>query len=204
MLKFKEYLEERTTEGFGLTAFDIDETLFHTFSLIYVMKDGKVIDKLNNQQFNTYTLKDGESFDFREFRDAKKFNETSKPIERMFAKARAILKNVVRKGGSKVILLTARADFDDKDTFLNTFHKHGLDISKIHVERGGNLKGAPAQNKVDIIQRYIDTGNFKRIRLFDDAISNLKAVQNMKEKNPNIEFETYLVDPKTGSIKTYK
>lgn len=204
MLKFKDYLEERTSEGFGLTAFDIDETLFHTFSLIYVMKDGKVIQKLNNQEFNTYKLKDGESFDFREFRDAKKFNETSKPIERMFAKAKAILANALRKGGSKVILLTARADFDDKHTFLDTFHKHGLDIDKIYVERGGNLKGSPAQNKVDILQRYIDTGNFKRVRLFDDAISNLKAVLAMKEKNPQIDFETYIVDPKTGGVKTYR
>lgn len=209
MKSFKDYLDESLLieeggGGSGLTAFDIDETLFHTFSLIYVMKDGKIVKKLNNQEFNTYKLHDGESFDFREFRDAKKFRDTSKPIERMFAKAQAILTNVKKTPGSRVILLTARADFDDKKVFLQTFRDHGLDIDSIYVERGGNLKGSPADNKVKILQQHIDTHKYKRVRLFDDAESNLKAFLAMKEKNKDVQFFAYLVDPKTGSVKTYK
>ena len=54
----------------SLTIFDIDDTLFETTALVYVVKDGVVIDKLTNQEYNVYDLKDGESFDFVEFRDA--------------------------------------------------------------------------------------------------------------------------------------
>lgn len=202
MKTFKDYLSE--AEGGGLTAFDIDETLFHTFSLIHVVKDGKVIRKLNNQEFNTYTLTDGESFDFREFRDAKKFRETSKPIERMFAKAKAILANIKRSSTSKMILLTARGDFDDKKIFLQTFRDHGLDIDSIYVERGGNLPGSPAQNKVKILQQHLNSNKYARVRLFDDAKSNLSAFLEMKKDYPTVDFQAYLVDPKTGSVSIFK
>lgn len=202
MKTFKDYLLEGE-EG-GLTAFDIDETLFHTFSLIYVMKGGKIIRKLNNQEFNTYTLKDGESFDFREFKDAKKFRETSKPIERMFAKAKAILANIKKSSNSKMILLTARSDFDDKKVFLQTFRDHGLDIDSIYVERGGNLGIAAADAKVKILQQYLDTNKYARVRLFDDAKSNLTAFLNMKKDYPTVDFQAYLVDPKTGSVSKFK
>ena len=63
--------------GLGLTIFDIDDTLFRTTAQIKVVKDGREIRSLNNQEFNTYKLQDGESFDFGEFRNAEKFNKES-------------------------------------------------------------------------------------------------------------------------------
>ena len=129
MICFKDYIYERQ-EGSGLTIWDIDETLFNTKALIYVMKDGEVFRKLSNQEFNTYKLGAGESFDFREFRDAKHFRDTSEPIVRAINKLIAIHKNVKAKG-SKMIVITARADFDDRDMFLDTFRKQGIDIDDI-------------------------------------------------------------------------
>ena len=139
MKTFTEYLTEKA-EGAGLTIFDIDDTLMHTTAKITVKLHGKVVRELTNQEYNTYQLKKGEEFDFGQFRDAKKFKEESKPIEKMFAKAKAILRNVVNKPGSQMIILTARNDFDDKKTFLDTFRQYGLDIDKIRVERAGKLK----------------------------------------------------------------
>ena len=96
MIGFKDYIYERE-EGAGLTIWDIDETLFNTKALIYVMKGGELVRKLSNQEFNTYKLRAGESFDFREFRDAKHFRDTSEPIAKAINKLIAIHKNVKAK-----------------------------------------------------------------------------------------------------------
>ena len=60
-MKIRDLLEGK---NLGLTIFDIDDTLFRTTAQIKVVKDGKFIRSLNNQEFNTYQLKTGESFDF--------------------------------------------------------------------------------------------------------------------------------------------
>lgn len=203
MLSLKDFLTE-STDGVGLTIFDIDDTLFHTTAKIAVKKDGKVVRELDNQEFNHYKLKPGEEFDFRQFRDAKKFNEESKPIEKMFKKAKIILRNATRKG-STVVIITARANFDDKETFLDTFRKHGLDIDKVRVERAGNIEGdtVPAFKKAIIIRNALNTGLYKRVRLFDDSMTNLKVFLKLQEEFPDIKFEAYFANS-DGSVKTVK
>jgi predicted secreted acid phosphatase len=138
MLSFSDFLSEQA-EGKGLTIFDIDETLFQTFAKIKVVQNGKTVRELDNQEFNTYKLKDGEEFDFGQFKNAELFNKTSQPIRKMLAKAKAILKNASSKG-SKVIIITARSDFDDKKKFLNTFKKYGLDKVKTYKEGSESIE----------------------------------------------------------------
>lgn len=199
MKTFTEYLTEKA-EGAGLTIFDIDDTLMHTTAKITVKLHGKVVRELTNQEYNTYQLKKGEEFDFGQFRDAKKFKEESKPIEKMFAKAKAILRNVVNKPGSQMIILTARNDFDDKKTFLDTFRQYGLDIDKIRVERAGKLKDfSPAHAKYVIIYNYLKQGKFARVRLFDDSMTNLKEFLRLKSEFKHVDFEAYLAKP-DGSV----
>ena len=189
MVKFKTFLLE--SQGKGLTMFDVDETMFITKAKVKVVKDGKVIKKLDNQQFNTYKKKAGEEYDFGEFKDAKVFNRTSTPIARMINKVIAILKNATRSG-SKVIIVTARPNFDNKKLFLDTFRQQGIDIDKIYVERAGNLGGGPAaDNKKVIFKKYLDKKIYKRIRLFDDAKSNLKAFLSLQKDYPEVSFEAY-------------
>ena len=201
MKSFLQYLEEAA--GKGLTIFDIDDTLFHTTAKVHVKKDDKVIHALTNQEFNTYKLKDGEEFDFGEFKSAKLFKQTSTPIGKMIAKAKAILNRAVPKG-SKVIMATARSDFDDRDTFLDTFRAHGIDIDKIHVERAGNLNlGSPAKNKKYIFQKYLKTGLYKRARLFDDSKQNLNSFMSLSKKYPDVSFDAYLVKD-SGNISNFK
>ena len=197
MKNFKTYLEEN--KGKGLTIFDIDETMFITKAKVKVVKNGKVIKKLDNQEFNTYKKKDGETYDFGEFKNAEVFKRTSTPIARMINKVRAILKNAT-KAGSKVIIVTARPNFDNKKTFLDTFRKQGIDIDKIYVERAGNLGGGPAaDNKKVIFKKYLDQKIYKRIRLFDDAMSNLKMFLSLKKDYPDVTFEAFLAKP-NGSV----
>jgi len=190
----------REASGKGLTIFDIDETMFITKAKVAVVKNGKVVRKLDNQEYNTYKKKPGEEFDFGEFRNAEVFNKTSTPIARMINKVKAILKNATR-AGSKVIIVTARPDFDNKKLFLDTFRNQGIDIDKIYVERSGNLgPGSAADNKKVVFKKYLDTKIYKRIRLFDDAISNLKMFLSLQKEYSNVSFEAFLAN-KDGSVK---
>jgi hypothetical protein len=197
MINFKKYLEEAT--GKGLTIFDIDETMFITKAKVHVVKNGKVIKKLDNQEFNAYKKKPGEDYDFGEFKNAEVFNRTSTPIARMINKVKAILKNATR-AGSKVIIITARPNFDNKKIFLDTFRKQGIDIDKIYIERAGNLGGGPAaDNKKVILKKYLDQKIYKRIRLFDDAMSNLKMFLSLQKDYPDVSFEAFLAK-ENGSV----
>jgi len=204
MIRFKEYINEETSGG-SLSIFDIDDTLFHTTAQIAVVKDGSVIKRLTNNEFNTYKLNAGESFDFSEFRDAHKFYTESKPIARMLEKAKIILKNSEKNPLSKVVIVTARANFDDKAKFLETFRKHGFDIDKVRVERAGNIEGEfiPAFKKAIIIRNYLKVGSYTKVRLFDDAMSNLTEFLKLKREFPDIKFEAYFAYP-DGRIKTVK
>jgi len=189
--------------GKGLTIFDIDETLFHTKAKIDVLHNGKKIKSLNNIQFNTYKLRKGETFDFGQFKSAEIFNKTATPIGKMIAKAKMIIKNATKKG-SKVIVVTARGDMDDRDLFIKTFEAQGIDMSNVYVERAGNIGlDNSAKNKEVVFRKYLDTGLYKRIRLFDDAMENLLALTSLKNEYPDITFEAYRVN-KNGSISTVK
>lgn len=201
MKSFKEHLAEQSGNQ-GLTIFDIDETLFRTKAKVDVVKDGKVIRSLDNQEFNTYKLGPGEEFDFHEFRSAEIFQKTSTPIGKMIGKMKAILRNATKRG-SRVIVVTARADFDDKEVFLNTFRAHGIDIDSAYVERAGNLGlGSAAKNKRFIFHKYLKSGNYGRVRLFDDSKQNLNTFMSLQKKYPDVDFEAWFVTD-DGSTRKY-
>lgn len=182
----------------GLTIFDIDDTLFHTTAQIKVIKDGKPIRSLTNQEFNNYQLQPGEEFDFGEFRSAEKFAKESEPIKPMINTLKKIL---ARASNTKVIMLTARADFDDKEKFLNTFEKYGIDMSRVHVHRAGNLPGddPPAYKKAIWVRKYLNTGKYNRVNLIDDSMSNLKVFKSLEQEYPTVDFDAYFVKP-SGSV----
>ena len=177
-----------------LVIFDIDDTLLHTTAKIRVVKDGETVHELTNQQFNQYELQPGEEFDFGEFRSAEKFNQESQPIKPMIRKLKTIL---AHGENSKVIMLTARSDFDDRDLFLKTFIDLGIDMSQVHVHRAGNLPGdaIPAEKKAVYVRKYADTGLYDHIRLYDDSMSNLRVFKDLKTEYPDIDFRAYYVGP---------
>lgn len=205
MLKFKEYIAEQEYKDGGLTIFDIDDTLFHTTAKIAVLKNGKKVKELTNQEFNTYKLKDGEEFDFGEFKNAEKFYKESKPIQKMLDTAKAILRRVEKKPDSQVVIITARNNFDDKNLFLKTFKKHGLNIDKIRVERAGKINdvGQPDLKKYIIIYNMLKTKQFSRVRLFDDSMANLKAFLKLQKEFPMVKFDAFFAKP-DGTVKTIK
>ena len=193
--RFKKFIGSGT-----LTIFDIDETLFHTKAKVAVVKDGKVVRMLDNQEFNTYKRKKGEEYDFQEFKSASVFRKTSVPVVKMIEKAKAIVK-AKKNPHSRAIICTARADFDDKKMFLQTFRHHGLPIDDMYVERAGNLGiDSSAEAKKVIFRKYLNTQNYTKTRLYDDAMSNLKAFLDLKKEYPGVQFEAWFVNH-DGSVK---
>lgn len=173
------YIMRNEDYGYGITFIDIDETLFHTTAKVLVLKNHKVIKKLTNKEFNIYVLNDGETFDFSEFTDSKLFYETSKPITSIINQLKDIIEGIKKdESESKIILLTARRDLENKDLFLQTFRDQGIDIDNkkiIYIERAGNIVGMSiAQKKKMIITKYLEQGIFRRCRLIDDSKENLR------------------------------
>jgi len=198
-MRFQEYITEFSREkyGSGITFIDIDETVFKTFAKILVRKDGKVVKELDNQEFNSYELKDGESYDFHQFKDATLFNKTSIPIPKTIGRIKRMLTQIkAMDTESRIVFLTARSDFDDKETFLKTFKKYGIKMDKptVYVERTGNIKGGTVDsNKKKVMMEYIKTGKYRRVRLIDDHLPNLKALKDI-EKNLPKDIEQKVID----------
>jgi hypothetical protein len=169
------------------------------------MKGNDRVKSLSNSEFNTHQLEPGHHYDYSEFRSSDVFDNSSKPIDKMVNKLKAIHKNVKATTGSKVIMNTARADFDDKDKFLNKFRKHGIDIDDIHVHRTGNDKtdDSIAEKKSKVMRQHLDSGNYRHATLYDDSKENLSHFLKLKHEYPHIQFNAYHVQP-NGSVKKHK
>ena len=186
---------DNSIAGNAISFIDIDETTFHTFAKIGVYdKDNNLVTKLNNQEFNTHNLENGHHYDFSEFRDSKIFNKTSKPMDLMIKKIQKLIDCIkLHNKPEKVIFLTARADFKDKDLFLKTFRQNGIDIddASVYVERTGNLTNIKnvADRKRYVILKYLKTGNYSAVRMYDDDTNNLKTFMELGKEINDGKFD---------------
>lgn len=172
-----------------LVIFDIDDTLVYTQTKVHVVKDGKVVNSLNSHDFTHYKLKPGESFDFEDFRNAREFFDNHKPIIPMMNQ----LKHDITTG-NKVVMVTARADFDDRELFLDTFRKYGVDTGKLHVYRAGNSKqGTTEERKKAIIKNLLDKDDYTKAIMYDDAKPNLHSFMELKREHPRTRFYAWHV-----------
>jgi len=189
-MKITEILKEYRDDMSKLVIFDIDDTLVHTQTKVHVTKDGKLVRNLNSHEFTHYKLKPGEEFDFGAFRDAKEFFDNAKPIIPMMNQLKRDIAT-----GNKVVMVTARADFDDKELFLDTFRKYGVDMNKVHVYRAGNIKDNIKidEKKKIIIRKLLDSGNYSKAIMYDDSIPNLDSFVTLKKEYPDTKFYAWNV-----------
>jgi len=173
-----------------LVIFDIDDTLVHTQTKVHVIKDGQVVKSLNSHDFTHYKLQPGEEFDFGDFRDAREFFTNAKPIIPMIDQ----LKHDIATG-NKVVMVTARADFNDRELFLDTFRKYGIDMSKVHVYRAGNMQGKiqTEEKKKIIIRELLNNGRYTKAIMYDDAVPNLHSFVELKKEYPQTKFYAWHV-----------
>lgn len=205
MLRFNQFIAENVAQHKNVKHyFDIDETLFaHDHSKLRVhVKDpsGKRVRTLTNQEFNSYELPKGHSYDFSEFKSSDVFNQSAHPIRKMLAKMKAMKNN-----GANVEMLTARGDLDDKSKFAAHMNKYGIDITPktgIHVRRAGNMEGKPADTKAAHIADAIQKEGLDEVHLYDDSIDNIKGMLKLQKHFPHVAFHGHHVqhDPETGNV----
>jgi hypothetical protein len=132
--------------------------------------------------------------DFSDFRSADHFAKTARPVDTMFKTAKKMMDKL--KGDHKrFIVVTARADFDEPKTFLDTFRKYGFDIDRSHVHRAGNHVGMSTHDakKLVIRKEIAKISNLNVLRMFDDAKQNLVSFLELRKEFPDIQFEAFLV-----------
>lgn len=179
MLSLSEYLfKEFTVNGSKsnrIILFDVDDTLIHTTAKICVLKRNKIVKKLTNSEFNEYTLKHGETFDFSEFDDPVILNNE------LLTKYWKTLINEYKKG-THIGIITARGDCD---MIFNFFKKKGIEIKKELIFAVGDpklqLTGTVAQKKSTIISKLIWLG-YRTLIFFDDNETNLKFAKRLENK----------------------
>lgn len=192
-------LKKRENMQGTLTIFDLDDTLFYCKAKVYVARpDGT---KFQIRSSLDYELQEGETIDYEEFRSSKLFAETAIPIDNMVKRFKDIRTSGVNPH-SKVVILTARADFDDRELFLKTLEHHGVYYPDVHVYRSGNIELPipTSEKKCMVIRSLIQQGSYDKVRLFDDSYSNLRAFKQLT--HPGIAFEVWHVDH-TGECKRF-
>ena len=203
MRTFQEYITEEANHK-SIHFFDLDDTLFHhpkdgTGVKVHVQNQhGKRVKTLSSGEYNSYKLPAGHKHDYSEFASSHIFADTAKPIKKTLKK----LHSIVGKGG-KAEILTARSDMDDKDHFSRHLGKHGIDTSKVHVRRSGNLGGTAPENKKNVVHELINKHGYKDVHLYDDHHPNLEHFLSLKKDHPSVTFNAHHVDhdPKSGKTK---
>ncbi len=183
-------MRARNIQPRKLVIFDIDDTLVHTQTRVHVIKNGQAIKSLNSHDFTHYRLEPGETFDFGDFTDAKEFFEKSRPIIPMMNQLKQDIAT-----GNKVVMVTARSDFDDKELFLDTFRKYGVDMDRVHVYRAGNITDriATEKKKKLIIRELLKKDYYTKAIMYDDAEPNLQAFVSLKNEFPHTRFYAWHV-----------
>lgn len=184
-----------------LDIFDIDYTLFETFSDILVIEDQKVKRRLNSIEYNTYKLQPGESYDFSEFKSAEVFRTTSKPIPNIIRALKNILECLDTHEGNRVVVSTARSTFDDPAKFAATFTDYGIPLDKVEFSFAGDLHVQPTCLAKTVSFHYYlrkPTVPYVRAYLWDDSIDNLKGFMCLRKLYPETEFTAFHVTHKDG------
>ena len=164
------------TEGRILRVFDFDDTLAKSTAFIYVKhKDGSE-SKLDPAQYAKYNSKTTDVFDFRDFN---KILNNPKIIQKNFK----LLQRMLDNPNKKVTILTAR-----KLAFPVTkfFKDQGMDVYVVAL--GSNNP----KDKSDWIEKHIKKG-YTDIAFMDDSSKNIKAVDKLKSKYPDVRIKTHLV-----------
>ena len=138
-------------------------------------KDGSE-SKLDPAQYAKYNSKTTDVFDFRDFN---KILNNPKIIQKNFK----LLQRMLDNPNKKVTILTAR-----KLAFPVTkfFKDQGMDVYVVAL--GSNNP----KDKSDWIEKHIKKG-YTDIAFMDDSSKNIRAVDKLKSKYPDVRIKTHLV-----------
>jgi|TARA_R110000824_G_scaffold55138_5_gene152040 phosphoserine phosphatase len=154
--------------------FDFDDTLAFTDAKIKVDFSSRFTTgsySLTPAEFNTHTLREGESFDFSDF-DKASFILNGTPTKLI-----DLARDVFSEGHS-VFILTARAD-QASSAIVEFLAIHGVVASEVHCvgsSKGGDIAKAKRKVLLSIIE------NFDRVWFFDDDDRNIALASELNCK----------------------
>lgn len=152
---------------------DFDDTLAHTDSKVYVKKKSGQRVPLTPHQYANYDKEDGDELDYSEFEEL----INPKPIPRY---VNLLKKMVEDKKADKITVLTVRGSSTPIADFLG---QQGITHDVYIVALGDSNP----QMKAAYIEKNIKEG-FDRIVFIDDAEKNIKAVEALREKYPDVKL----------------
>jgi len=175
-----------------LYAFDLDDTLvWHdgpSRARIRVRNENdKVVRVLETYQINSHKLKENQYYDLDEFNSSFRFARSVKPIRLVIQEYKEAIES-----GHKTVIITARADMDDKHEFGRALKSVGIDFIETKVYRVGNFTHLP-EGKAQIISNLIDSEGYDEVFFYDDALKNLRAVRKISKNYSNVTFHIFRV-----------
>ena len=163
-----------------LRVFDFDDTLASTESKIHVVFDNGKKKSLTPAEYANYfpKRKKGDKFDYSDFKKVVNPKEIPQITK--------VMKNMIKAAGERyVVVLTARGgSYKPIQNFLKTL---GLKVKVITLGSGDPW------DKRDWIGRQIEKNKFDDVEFFDDSSKNIKAIEMLKDKYPNIKLRTHHV-----------
>lgn len=155
-----------------LRVFDFDDTLVQTNSHIFITNKSGKKSKLTPGEYAVYEPKKGDDFDFSDF------DKVNQPQE--IKGVTRLLKNIVRAGGSEIVILTARGAYKPVKDYLED-----IGLNNIFVVA---LADANPQKKADWIEDKIK-GGVTDVFFIDDSHKNISAVKALSKKYPKISLK---------------
>jgi FMN phosphatase YigB (HAD superfamily) len=155
-----------------LRVFDFDDTLVQTNSHIYITHKSGKKSKLTPGEYAVYEPKKGDKFDFSDF------DKVNQPQE--IKGVTRLLKNIVRVGGSEIVILTARGAYKPIKKYLSDIGLNGIYVVA--------LADADPKKKADWIEDKIKSG-VNDVFFIDDSHKNVQAVKALSKKYPNISLK---------------
>ena len=163
-----------------LRVFDFDDTLASTESKIHVVFANGKKKSLTPAEYANYfpKRKKGDKFDYSDFKKVVNPKEIPQITK--------VMKNMIKAAGERyVVVLTARGgSYKPIQNFLKTL---GLKVKVITLGSGDPW------DKRDWIGRQIEKNKFDDVEFFDDSSKNIKAIEMLKDKYPNIKLRTHHV-----------
>jgi hypothetical protein len=167
--------------------FDLDDTLFTSTIHVYLIDIFGNKNEINRHTWWDYQLKEKEYYDFSECGSSKVFNKTCKPIQQNID----MLKYLYLNTDNKIVILTARATFDDPKLFIDTLNNYGIpsyDKQRFKIKYTGDNSSGILTNiyeknhikkgkiVIDYLKKYPDIKNYYMI---DDDINNILEFINI-------------------------
>jgi len=152
--------------------FDFDDTLAKVKTKIHVKNNGKEFI-LTPAEFAVYVPKKGDVFNFTEFN---KIIKGATPIQKNIE----LLKQAAEDPAVRTTILTARLLAFPVKYYLQT--NFNLNIYVVALGDGD------PQKKADYIEKQIKRG-YNDITFIDDSIKNVKVVDALKAKYPEVKLQ---------------